>query len=379
VISALFAVGTPAIAGTWSLTVSGSGSASAGPKAPATLTLPVTGSGNVSVPAIAKGEGGSTTANGTPTTVNASATASLTLKATWQPANSNDPAPASTILEVQSAAYATGTASNASGSNITSPGTASDGVGDSSTNTNDQASGTHYFVEVGSTFQENVNISANVSATSGPNYELNGLMGIGTCSVSAGLGSVTFSIVNGGWAGPYYFNHGDYYNGDGVVAAPWPGGTAGDNPAFTDTPSSQNSFPFPDTTTDWCETLGTITPVWYWTGPNIGQTPPGFNYDSTSIAMSQDLNGYAEYGDNDDGRGNSSQPEPVATYEFADTKTDSVQVQTDNYVPGEGPTYWALGTPVTMQGQIDDGGVDPPWNLKSDVQLIASISYGTNG
>ncbi len=153
------------------------------------MTLPATGTNSASVASIASGAGSGTS------TVTAKATATLTVTGTWQPANSNDPAPQSVILSEQVDAYALGTASNASGSIVPFAGSVSDGLGDSAKPDpkTGQVAGQKYTVDSGGSFTATLTISASVSATPGPPYELNGLMGLGTCTVSAGIGPVSIS------------------------------------------------------------------------------------------------------------------------------------------------------------------------------------------
>jgi hypothetical protein len=165
----------------------------AGAKKTVNMALPDTGTNSATVAPITSGSGTGLSA------LTAKASASLSVTGTWQPAGGNattDPAPPGIMVSEAVTAYALGSASNASGSIVPFAGSVSDGLNDGLTPspTTGQVSGQTYVTESGGSFTINLTISANVSATPGPPYTVNGANGLGTCTVSAGIGPVSISI-----------------------------------------------------------------------------------------------------------------------------------------------------------------------------------------
>ncbi len=182
----LLAAAPHARAQSWTLTIGGSGKTTGGQKAAQSYTLPVTASGTVGLGTIAAGNSAYNPKPG----ITVTAEAPLTVTGTW----SGGTAPASTVLMEQVTASASGMTTGASGNGIPVQGAVSDGLGDGAQpDANGQVAGLVYVPETGGSFKVSPSVSASVSASPGPDWNLNGAIGIGYCTGSASIGPVSFT------------------------------------------------------------------------------------------------------------------------------------------------------------------------------------------
>ncbi len=296
---------------------------------------------------------------------NASTTAeaaeNLTVTATYIP-NPNivgDTAPPSTIIAIQSSAHSDGIVNH-----VITPGSdADDGLGDP-VNTSGTSQGTHYRVETGNTFQVTLKLRASYTNPSGV--------------AEAVVGGIGFSIVNGGWAGPYYFHKGRFIATNPSVTQDWADNTSGNYPTIQDRSDNTHYFLAPTINSGgYIESQGSITPVWYWTGPNLGVPPPGFDITVVTFSVVRDHSSNTPVQLHaDDGQGNTLLSSPPGSLITSDTSSSSVRVESDVYAPGEGNGYWAIGSPINMDGYLSDTIADP--NLDASVELDATIKSGNN-
>lgn len=291
----------------------------------------------------------------------------LTITATWHadPNIVGDKVPPSTILKIQTSASSNG---NVNGS--TAAGTdVHDGFDDPIDSTG-TSKGTHYRVEVGDRFQFSLTLHASYTNPSG--------------AAIAAVGGVSFSIVSGNWVGPYYFHHGYYRNNSHAdrTLTPWANNTANETPSITDTPDDTSSFynESASNTNDVADLDGSITPVWYWDGPDLGVAPPPFLISLNAEATCNDFNATLfSHGTQDVyNQLNEDQPQRNTTTMLS-TGYDTVftTVQSDVYVPGQGNGYWAIGPSTSLGAFVSGNGA--PYNLESNISLSAQIIDGKNG
>jgi len=126
------------------------------------------------------------------------------------------------------------------------------------------------------------------------------------------------------------------------------------------------------------ETEGDITPVWYWDGPDLGVSPPPFEIDVEVSAVSFDYANPYDAGIASDGLGD---PEVATNFGGKSSGSESVAVtvQSDEYAPGEGNGYWAIGPTIHLKALMNAPPAESaPWDLFTDVDLSASIKSGLN-
>ncbi len=308
-------------------------------------------------------------AQGHATSVTMTASGPLTATFTWQPASPGEAPPASVITYQDCRAVLTVNRyyGICGGSSV-----CTDGLGGSATL---PFSGMQAATESHKYSLKMVAPDGTVSVSCSPNavYNMSCYPTSGSYAAGAASVSYTASIVNGNWDGPYYFHNGD--KDDGVSDTPWANNTAGPKPSITDPFDNVHSFNVPHSRGGQAYLKGSITPVWFWNGPDLGAAPPSFE-----ITVSTDADSYDNIGN------------PSATYELdgiddnahdvgsfgaADYGSESVavQVQSDVYAPGEGNGYWAIGPTVDLYSSIFG---DTPSDLDSSVDLDASIESGLN-
>ena len=297
-------------------------------------------------------------------TIAINSTPPLTAKLTWQPSYAGEPPPVSVVVVQHCVAQWTGYQSGTG----TASGSADSSLGPvtSSGPLTETCDNTKYTVETPAgdgSVTVKCTPSASLSASSGGSGG-----GSGGISVSYSAG-----IVSGGWDGPYYFHYGSNSIG-GASSGPWANNTAGPNPTFTDTPDNTHLFQYPEDGSSGCLVQGSITPMWYWNGPDLGGPPPSFSITVMTNAFCRDYKGSYTDASVDDGLENTAISSPPNSQETQDTDTRSVKVETDNYVPGEGPAYWALGPTINMKANIDDYPVAGDTSLYGSVFLTAAIS-----
>lgn len=298
----------------------------------------------------------------------ADATEELQITGTWSPDPSlaSDPVPSSVIVKISTTAQSYMIANG-----VVQAGTqADDGWGDPIDPNSGIASGTHYRVETGRIFTENLSLHSFCSNSNGFAY--------------ASVGGVSVSIVNGNWAGPYYFHHGQYTTlgarngGYGAVTTPWPNNTAGDIPTIEDSPDSTYYFTLSDSGSGNSETEGYITPVWYWTGPDLGVPPPPFEIDLEAEAYSVDSANSYDSGIADDGLGDPDTSIPGGARSSGSASV-AATIQSDEYAPGEGNGYWAIGPTIHLKSTLNaPANESAPYAVDTSVSLSASIESGLN-
>jgi len=291
----------------------------------------------------------------------------LTATFTWQPASPGEPPPASVIICQDCRAALTNYRYGICGASSV----CTDGLGGSATL---PFSGMQAATESHKYSLKMVAPDGTVSVSCSPNavYNMSCYPTSGSYAAGAASVSYTASIVNGNWVGPYYFHYGNYYGGGNE--GPWAGNTASPTPSITDIPDTTNLFSSSVTTDNNCDVQGSITPVWYWNGPDLGQPPPGFWANVTTTAFARD---YYEVSDEEldalDGQENTQQSAPPNSMWTSDTGEKPVRVQSDEYAPGEGNGYWALGPTITMDAHAGDPSEQAPFNLYSSVTMTAEI------
>jgi hypothetical protein len=197
-----------------------------------------------------------------------------------------------------------------------------------------------------------------------------------SCDVTPGGGSTsvsyTASIPNGGWAGPYYFHYGSHT--DGATSTNWAGNTAGSTPTIQDNADQTNQFLFPGGTyLPELHNEGDITPVWYWTGPDLGEPPPGFTINVSAEAYANDDSNSYDTEDVSDGLGDDPTEIPGGDVSQGSQLFD-VTVQSDDYAPEEGDGYWAIGPTIHLYGNIDAPVNETnPYGLTSSLNITAWI------
>ena len=257
---------------------------------------------------------------------------------------------------------------------FTKPPTCDDGMGDP--NINGYSSGTHYRVKVPDVVGDFTVTLSGAEASISP-------VNIYASVFSSGV-TWKVTVVNGNWAGPYYFHHGYYTTlgardgGIGIITTPWANNTANATPTIEDAPDSTNSFTLSDPNSEISKTEGYITPVWYWTGPDLGVPPPPFEIDLEVEAYSVDSANTYDSGISDDGRGDPDISVPGGARSSGSSSV-AVSVQSDVYAPGEGNGYWAIGPTVHMSAELNPPpNESAPYSVDTSVSLSASIEDGLN-
>ncbi len=297
---------------------------------------------------------------------NATCSGDITVTFTWKPTagqEGTDSPPASVIVQETSTAY--GHSFNSDGSDPA--GNFDNGLGVSYSftpgdNGHAYCTSTHYKVQVGEpTFTLKCSPVINVTAEAS--------------EIHVGY---TVSIVNGNWDGPYYFHKGKFVATNPSASQNWENNTSGDYPTIEDQSDTTHYFPSPTTNSGgYIESQGSITPVWYWNGPDLGVPPPSFDINVVTFAVVRDYSSNTPVQlHSDDGQGNTPVSSPPGSQITSDSSSSSVSVESDEYAPGEGNGYWAIGSPIAMDSYLSDTITDP--NLIASVELDATIKGGNN-